>query len=140
MWFYLFWTLNIIMLAVVFAIGDREEKAAAIVVTAAYIGTAIFYRVDGADWLQPQVKVLLIDLVAFAILLCLTLKSKRHWPLFITAWHFIPIIAFFATRAGGAITSYAAGLTQGLWSYLQIALLIVVAIRSKMRRQNKIPN
>ena len=125
------------MLAVVFAIADREEKTAAIIVTAAYVGTAIFYRVDGADWLQPQIKVMLVDLIAFALLLGLALKSKRYWPLFIAAWHFIPIVAFLATRMGGDISSYAAGLTQGLWSYLQIALLIAAAVRSKMRRQNR---
>ena len=123
----------IVTLTVVMWIGAKEERIVLIVLISNFVATGILYRAGGENWLEPQVAVLIVDIIVLAITLWVAVTSKRFWPLAIAAFQIGPVFTYMAVQVAGNPTSFAAGLTQGMWAYLQLIVLIIAAFRSQKR-------
>jgi hypothetical protein len=112
--------------------GDVEERVAFVTLLSAYVATyAIMVLHGGYDWLLMSPLVALVDTFAFAILLMIALRSKRFWPLPVAAFHIPPILMPVVTLLGEGLVSHSIGVTQGLWSYLQLFILAWATLRSQ---------
>lgn len=121
----------------IFLRGAREAKAALGILLFAYFGTAILMAVleEGeANWSAPQPWIAVLDVVAFLFLVRIALKSDRFWPMPVAALQIIPALTPFIVAVGEDLARQAIGITQGLWSYLQLAILIGATWRHNRRR------
>lgn len=136
MGFWFFWTVVASASAFVVSVGGREEKLVLGILVGAYVATMILYRLGSADWLQPQIGIMISDSISAILLLVIALRSRRFWPLPIVAFQILPIATQFVTAFGQNLVSYALGVTQGAWSYLQMLILILASLRTRRRLQN----
>jgi xanthine/uracil permease len=117
--------------------GSREAKAALAILLAAYVGT-VFIMVafeDGtANWSDPQPWIAVLDATAFVLLVRIALRSDRFWPMPVAALQVIPALTPIIVAVGEDLARQAIGITQGLWSYLQLAILIGATWRHNRRR------
>ncbi|GAA0467037.1 hypothetical protein GCM10009096_04710 [Parasphingorhabdus litoris] len=135
MGFWIFLAAVIAAVTFVFLFGRLEERTALFVLLVNFIATGLIYWLGNPDWIQPQVGIFLLDLLALIILAVMAFRSKRFWPMPVAAFQMIPVLTFFVTWVGEDLESYGIGLTQGVWSYPQLMIIIWAALRSKKRRQ-----
>ena len=117
------------------ALGGRELKIATVTLDSAFILTFLFYVTGSKSWLDWPIGVLIVDCVALAIFVTLALRSNRFWPLPIAALHIIPVLTPLVNLVGKNLVSDALGLTQGLWGYFQLAILVAATAREQRRNK-----
>lgn len=123
--------------AYIFVRGAREAKAALAILLTAYFGTAILMVIleDGeANWSAPQPWIAVLDTISFLLLVRIALKSDRFWPMPVAALQIIPALTPLIVAVGEDLARQAIGITQGIWSYLQLAILIGATWRHNRRR------
>lgn len=137
MGFWFFWTVVASASALVVSVGGREEKLVLGILVGAYAATMILYRLGSSDWLQPQIGIMISDSISALLLLIIALRSKRFWPLPIVAFQILPVVTQFVTAYGQNLVSYALGVAQGAWSYLQMLILIFASLRTRRRLRSE---
>jgi hypothetical protein len=110
--------------------GSKELRIVAIVMLVGSAATLVLYREAGSQWLSLNVGVVATDLVAELIFMRMALISKSFWPLWITSMQSGALLSHFSSHFASGLVSYAAGVMQGCWGWMQLALIIIVATRS----------
>jgi hypothetical protein len=142
MLWWIFPTLLILAVAFVTWFGGHEERLALAVLVSAYLVTFAVMRFDGeGNWLDPPVWIGIADFSAFAVLAALAIRSNRFWPLPLAALHLLPALTPVLAQLGQGLVSHAIGVSQGIWSYFQLAILIFATARHRrrMRRLSATP-
>lgn len=134
-WIYLL--LLVSSVCFVFWKGRFEERLAAGALTIGSIVTYLLYVRAGKDWLNFDLALLLNEAAVTAVILCIAYRSKRFWPLPVAAFQIIAMLTPLAGVLGENLASYALGVTQGLWAYPQLLVLMVAAIRGQMAIKTK---
>jgi hypothetical protein len=130
------WVYLIILLsasAYVLARGSKEERTILATLISAFFLTYLLYAQENRDWLIGHWSITIVDTLAFLILFYIALRSKRFWPLPIAALQFLPILTPLVALLGKNIVSYALGMTQGFWGYLQLLILVIASRRHQTR-------
>lgn len=123
----------LLVLVFVWAKGGYEERLVGSALVLDFYLTGFFYRQGDGNWLEPQWSILIADLLALLALLYTALRSKRFWPLPIAALQFLVILTPLVALFGKNMVSYGLGMTQGIWGYLQLAILVIAAKRHQER-------
>jgi hypothetical protein len=112
--------------------GDKEQRQIQAVLVCAYLGTYVFFNIGIPSWLTIKFGIVILDCLAFVALTAIALRSKRFWPLWIASFQFMPLLTYAAAAYGQNLVSQALGVAQGLWGYLQLTILLIVAIRTRI--------
>ncbi len=72
------------------------------------------------------------DLIVFAGLLLVALRSRRYWPLWIAALQFLGLSSHFAELLPHVLR-LAYGIIVSFWSYPMLLILAVGTARHRMR-------
>lgn len=126
-WIYLL--LLVSSVGFVFWKGHFEERLAAASLTAGSILTPLFYAQSARDWLSPNVSLLLNEAAVTVVILWIAYRSNRFWPLPVAAFQITALLTPLVALLGENLASYALGVTQGLWAYPQLLILVIAAIR-----------
>lgn len=129
------YTYLVMLVACVFFIfwkGRFEERVVASALLAGSVLTAFIHAIRSGDWLDPSIALLANEAVVTAIILTVAFRSKRFWPLPVAAFQLIAMLAQIVSMIGENLESYAVGVTQGMWAYLQL-LIVVIATWRGMR-------
>jgi hypothetical protein len=120
--------------------GGREERSVLATLLLNFLLTYLFFLNGGRDWLTTNWSIAFVDAAAFLILFWISLRSKRFWPLPIAALQFLPILTPFVAMMGKNIVSYALGMTQGFWGWLQLIILVIATKRHRDRQASLMKN
>ena len=134
-WIYLL--LLVSSLCFVFWKGRSEERLVAVALTIGSIVTYSLYVRAGKDWLNLDLALLLNEALVTAVILYIAYRSKRFWPLPVAAFQITALLTPIAALMGENLASYALGVTQGLWAYPQLLILIIATIRGQLAIKTK---
>ncbi len=129
-WIYLL--LLVSSVCFVFWKGRFEERLVAGALTIGSIFTFSLYVRAGKNWLDPNVALLINEAAVTAVILFIAYRSKRFWPLPVAAFQITAMLTPLAALLGESLASYALGVTQGLWAYPQLLILVIATIRGRM--------
>jgi hypothetical protein len=84
------------------------------------------------SWLQTEIGIVILDSSAFVALTIIAFRSKRFWPLWIASFQLIPLLTYAAALFGQNLASQALGVAQGMWGYLQLAIILLVTLAARI--------
>ena len=116
--------------------GTKWERLGMAIVFAGSLATFAVALVFGRNWSNTLYSVLAIDLAALLAFGFIALRSDRFWPLWVTGMQLAQLTTHMARMADPAIVRRAYEAGQGVWSWLQI-LVIVLATWHLHRRMGK---
>ncbi len=134
-WIYLL--LLVSSVTFVFWKGRFEERLAIGALTIGSIATPFLYAQSAQNWLNPSISLLINESAVTAVIVYIAYRSKRFWPLPVAAFQIIALLTPATTMVGENLASYALGVTQGLWAYPQLLILIIATIRGQMGSKTK---
>lgn len=117
--------------------GRFEERLVAVALTLGSIVTFSLYVRAGKNWLNPDVALLINEAAVTAVILFVAYRSKRFWPLPVAAFQITALLTPIAAMLGQNVVSYALGVTQGLWAYPQLLILVLATIRGQQASKAK---
>ena len=103
--------------------GGRDERLVTLILAADFTGSPLLVQAGGDHFASLETKVLLLDAVAFVGLLAVALRSKKYWPLWVTAMQGVVILSHLSAIFGDAINAWTYGTAVAFWSYPQLTLL-----------------
>jgi hypothetical protein len=114
--------------------GKAEHRIAVLSILVASVGTYFLYKVN-RDWLEPQLGIFLVEATLLVVLLAIMLRSKRYWPLPVAAFQTVPVLVHIAALFGYRLNSYAVGVAQGTWAFLQLGIILAAVYLDTRRRR-----
>jgi nicotinamide riboside transporter PnuC len=114
--------------------GAPERVGAAIFILATLLTIAT------ATSLRPAFKsleagILAVDVGVFVAFLLLALRSRRFWPLWMTAFQGVQVAGHAAQLASPEMMPWVYSVAQGIWSYPMMAILAVGTWRHQRRQR-----
>ena len=97
------------------------------------VNTFVIHISRTGNWLDPNLAMLANEIIVTLIILAVAYRSKELWPLPISAFQLLALMSQVVSFFGRDLEAYAIGVTQGLWAYLQLLILIFVVLK-KMRK------
>lgn len=123
--------LVLLLSAVAFVIvrGGRDERAIAIALVVAALVTAANYWVMGHTFGTVQPILVVSEGLVLVLCLVIAMRTERWWPLPVAAFQLGTFLSLLTPLFGQNLVSYALGVTQGLWAYLQLLTLVGAVLR-----------
>jgi hypothetical protein len=109
--------------------GWAERLAASGIVINSYL-SALLVSPAGTQFRQVEVSVALVDLGLLFLLILIALQSRKYWPLWLTAFQGVTVLAHFAPYVH--VSPWVYFRATALWSWPMLVLL-GFAIRSHHR-------
>lgn len=124
-----YWSLLAATLAWVWVRGGPPERIAVASWTVASIlsTAAVILRLGTYETLQGGV--FLVDLVLLSLLVWLSLKANRIWPLWMTGLHLVGVMTHIAKALKPDLHPWAYAVGQAAGSYLVLATMTIGAAR-----------
>lgn len=113
----------------VFWKGRFEERAILGALLMGSIATAAIHSQRASDWLTPNIGMIVNELLVTTIILVVAFRSKNLWPLPVASFQLLALMAQIVNLFGERLQPYAIGITQGLWAYLQLIILLYVTLK-----------
>jgi hypothetical protein len=110
--------------------GGWPERVAAAAMILAWFASGLLYK--SQLWLGPQTAVFVVDSALLLVLLVISLRSDRWWPMWACGFHALNLILTLALLLDAGISNragYIAG--GGLFSSLTMAALFLGAIHRR---------
>lgn len=113
---------SLVVAVVVLKVGDREARAAVILLAAMSILTGIVdgLEIDGKRW-----GVAFVDLVAFVGLTAMALRKRRYWPIPLAGCQLVVVLTHAVSLAGDH--SVWTAVTVRLIAWVVILLILIFA-------------
>lgn len=111
--------------------GAPERSVALIYLLGAAASWAALRPID-ERYAGLEVGVFLVDLVMFGGLMAVALKSRRYWPLWITAMQFLQVTSHF-TKIMPEVIRLAYGIIVSFWAYPMLIILAAGTVRHRIR-------
>lgn len=114
--------------------GEREERIAAVgIFLNAYLTLLVVspYATRFSDF---EMSIVIVDSALTAMLLWLSLRSNKFWPLWLAAMQALATLAHFAPLVPHIIP-WGYGTAVAVWSYPMLIVLLVVIRRDYLRRE-----
>lgn len=93
------------------------------------IATAVIHLQRATDWLTPDIGMIVNELLVTTVILVVAFRSKNLWPLPVASFQLLALMAQIVNLFGERLQAYAIGVTQGLWAYLQLTILLYVTVK-----------
>ena len=126
-WVYL--ALLVAAVAFVISRGRTHERLIVVGVLANSVITGLVHPRDAAGFRQLSVPLLTNEAWFLALTLFVAYRSKRFWPLLVASLELAAFLSLLAPLFGRNLVSYAMGVAQGLWAYLQLVILVLAVMR-----------
>jgi hypothetical protein len=130
-WIYLL--LLVSSVTFVFWKGKFDERLTAAALLTGSVMTPILFSMSTQSWLSPDITLLLNEAAVTAVVLFVAYRSKRFWPLPVAAFQIAALMTPLAALFGENLASRALGVTQGMWAYLQLTILVAATYREQLR-------
>lgn len=118
--------------------GKRPERTVALTFVGARIATDVMLGIGGSYYHHgPEYGATLVDCVTFAILLWVSLRSDRFWPLLIVAMQGVSLLAHLGKLMAYDIRQNTYLNSVQLWAYPQLLLLAIGTARVDLRAWQK---
>lgn len=111
--------------------GKRTERIAALAMFVAWIATPFAANPD--RWAAPQYGVLAVDLTLLLVLMALSLRTDRWWPLWATAFHAVGVCIHVVVMVDPQIWPRAYFFAGGIFGRLTLIALVVGSINVHRR-------
>lgn len=127
------------LLALVFAVtfvivrGQRDERLIACALLLVSISTGLLYIFAGQRFERVSPALILNEAVLLAVTLTVAYRSRRFWPMPVASLEIAAFLSLLAPLFGQNLVSYALGVTQGVWAYPQLLILVLAVVRSRNR-------
>ena len=132
-WVYLL--LLVSSVAFVFWKGKFDERLTAAALLTGSLMTPILFSVSRQSWLTPNAALVINEAAVTVVILYVAYRSKRFWPLPVAAFQIAALMTPLAALFGENLASHALGVTQGLWAYPQLVILVVATFRGLARQK-----
>lgn len=126
----LFLVLLLSAVGFVIARGGRDERAVCLALVAAAFVTAANFWIMGHTFGTVQPVLVVSEGLVLALCLIIALRTNRWWPLPIAAFQLATFFSLLTPLVGKNLVSYALGVTQGFWAYLQLIVLVLTVLRT----------
>ena len=113
--------------------GWAEKLAASGIVINSYL-TVLLVSSNDTRFQQVEVRIVFVDLGYLCLLVLIALRSRKFWPLWLTAFQGVTLLAHFAPYVG--VSPYVYQKAAALWSW---PLLIVLTFGIRMHRLTRTP-
>lgn len=124
----LFWLLTLAGCGYAVAAGGRDGLWAAILIICASVLT-VPVTLLGRAWQRPELGVLGVDLLLLAGLYLLTLRSTRHFPVWMTGFHLIATATHLGAAVAPDFTPKLYRALAGLWAIpVTISMVLGIAL------------
>lgn len=123
--------------AVAFVIirGQREERLVASTLLLVSLGTGLLYTFAGQKFAQVSLPLILNEAILLGVTLTVAYRSRRFWPMPVASLELAAFLSLFAPLFGKNLVSYALGVTQGIWAYFQLLILVFAVVRGRNRER-----
>jgi len=136
------WTFNLVTMALLFVAalrwGAGPERICAATVVAMNLGDRAYHLLIGSDTIYDTVDTghLILDLAAAALFIGVALQANRIYPLWLSAFQLVSIVAHFVRRVDEQLTILAYGLLNYA-PYYFILLILTGGIWAHARRAKR---
>lgn len=130
-----------LLVACVFFISWKGRSEHRIVLGALLIGSVNTYVIHVSrvgTWLDPSAAMIANELLVTAAILAVAYRSTRFWPLPVASFQLLALMSQLVNIFGQGLQAYAVGVTQGLWAYLQLAVLVGATWMETRSRQSSV--
>ncbi len=135
---YIYILLTIVVAIVGWRSRDAEFRTVAWTLFVGSHLTALLYSVASRDWIEMNHGVVAIDALATLIFGYIAFTSRKFWPLWILPLQFGALLSHLSSNLASEVVSYAAGMMQGFWAWIQLAILLIVAVQSDAGRNSRL--
>jgi hypothetical protein len=104
--------------------GKPERQGALIMIFGSLLSVPAAAAVSSL-WSRPEYGLLTIDILVFALLVALSLRSDRFWPLWMTGFQATSVAIHLATMTELVVVSKAYAMAQGFWAYPMLTALLM---------------
>lgn len=101
--------------------GGRAEKLAAIGIVVNSYMTVLLLGPPGTEFRQVETSVVLIDLALLLLLILISMRSRKFWPLWLTAFQGMTILAHFAPYVH--VSAWVYWRASSLWAWPMLLVL-----------------
>ncbi len=137
---YVYLALLLTTFAFVGMFGEAMERCALAVIALGSVATRLVLVGQNGPWHRVEQTVLLIDCIALIAFMLISLRSKRFWPLWITAFQLIVVVAHAAKSLYPNVIPPAYAIGESMWATFQIALLGLVSANIRRQRSEALTN
>jgi uncharacterized membrane protein len=124
--------LSISLLAAFWKGGQPERFMALVIGFAIALSWALASNEDEL-FIQVEVGVMVIDGVALFCMAAITLHADRYWPIWITAFQIIQLLAHLPEILIPQLLPSVYGLMISVWSYPMLLILLAGTVRHQQR-------
>jgi hypothetical protein len=107
--------------------GRRSERAGALIIFGGWLATV---ALEHHRWREPQWGVISVDAVVLILLVILSLRSERWWPLWAAGFQLLALITHIARLVDPHVGAWAYITAALIWGYMLVAALGVGAYNS----------
>ena len=119
-----FWILTLLCCGFATLFGGRSGRAIAIIYIVAVAATALVTR-DPQAWANPHLPALAVDVILFAGLLRVALRSDRWFPLWFVGFHLVAVASHLASILAPGFAPKLYFLLQSMWSVPMLLTLVI---------------
>lgn len=113
--------------------GGGPERTAATLQVCAALATMASYTVPGSRFFHFESGTFVIDLLLFAGLYALALRSNRIWPMLMAAFQLSSILVHLARLVDWGMSPWAYAFLLKIWGYPMVLLLGIAVYRHRAR-------
>ncbi len=128
-WFYL----GLLASAVTFVIlrGRSEERVIVGTMLLTSMITGFLYIFAGQKFVQVSLPLILNEAILLGVTLTIAYRSRRFWPMPVASLQIAAFLSLLTPVFGQNLVSYALGVTQGVWAYFQLLILVLAVVRGR---------
>lgn len=123
--FLFFWLILLSSTVLAWRFGGKPERLGSSFMLVAAIGSAVFATYFGTQFSRIEYGLIFVDLLLFAAMVVLMIKTKRFWPIWANSFQLAAILTHLASTMASNSVANAYALLQGFWAYpMLIAMLL----------------
>lgn len=111
--------------------GQREERLVACTLLLVSLITSLLFGLASQTFVQISLPLILNEAILLGVTLTVAYRSKRFWPMPVASLELAAFLSLFAPLFGKNLVSYALGVTQGVWAYFQLMILVLAVVRGR---------
>lgn len=117
--------------------GGWSERLTAVGFLVAWLLTPLLRR---QGWEGPAWTGLAIDSVFLALLLFVSIRTRRYWPLFAAAFELLSVLSHIARLIDPGVRAWAYATADAIWTYLLLTALAIGTYNRWRDRQPALAN
>lgn len=117
----------------VLARGGSEERVVAGTLLLVSAATPVLYVLAGEQFTRISLPLLLNEAILLTVTLIIAYRSSRFWPMPVASLEVAAFLTLLTPLFGQNLVSHALGVTQGIWAYPQLLILVLAVVRGRNR-------